>query len=605
MSPLLTPALLVAVAPAWAPASSALAAPVQDPEQDPVHEHDFLTLYVADAARFFGSPKDAALLEALRLVDDRVAELPAEVPGFPQLSPQAVSLFAHLLTGEKSLRIGASSDPNAAFPFYVELHLMEGDPGQAGRIASALADLGRGAGVPLGEPRDDGLLPIETGAPIEVVFGARGEDVVLSAGKPVGTPVVPSGAELPEGVQPRLALHFDLGALLDTILPIAAMAAPEEVRALERLVEALALEELVLDVASGADAERSYTTVRLPGRAAVSRDLGLMPARGLQARDLALVPADAVWASLGTLEAQGTLHFVLGLLEAPLAEKGVEDPIQLLAETTGVHLEEDVVDHLGSAFGVYTSDTTGGGGLLSLVAFLELADPEGMLDTIERLQDMANGLALQHAEGYVQVRSWERGGTDFAAVTFPGLPVPFEPTLAVSGGTLFVGVTPQATLAAVDHAAGGGRGLLDNPRFRDGLPGDPEGAYAVSFLDGPRLIPHGYGWTSLLCSAIVNGTRSRKDAARDAGVVMPSYHELAQGAKASVCVTRAVGDDFVTHHRGDRSALVNLTSTVGFVASSPLVALAPMAFLGARRREAAAREELIRVMERDGERRDF
>ena len=35
--------------------------------------------------------------------------------------------------------------------------------------------------------------------------------------------------------------------------------------------------------------------------------------------------------------------------------------------------------------GLYTSDATGGGGLLSLVAFMELSNPEGMLSTIERL----------------------------------------------------------------------------------------------------------------------------------------------------------------------------------------------------------------------------
>lgn len=261
---------------------------------------------------------------------------------------------------------------------------------------------------------------------------------------------------------------------------------------------------------------------------------------------------------------------------------------------TGVHPRKDLVDHLGDAYGVYTSDTTGGGGLLSLVVFCELRNSEGLRDTIGRVADMLNDLADQDAQGYVRLRDWNDAGTRLVSLTFPGVPVPFEPTLAVTEHHLFVGLTPQATLGALAQAGSGSAGLTANERFRQNLPEDAEGAMTVEFFDSPRLLRSGYGVTSLLCSAIANATRSPLDSDRDAGVILPSFRELAQGARASVGVTRIVDGDLVAHYRGDRSVLVNLTSMVGFVSSSPmLLALPALAAMGFARQQAASEALMI------------
>jgi len=191
---------------------TAVTATTQAAQQD----DEILTLYVADASTFFADPKDAALLEALRMVGDRVSELPAEIPDFPALPPEVLGLAAHLLTGEKSVRLRMSDDPQLAFPLYGQITLMEGDADRARNLAETIANLGRMAGMPLGEAREDGLLPLELPVPLNVTFGAKGGDVVLSAGKTIDAPIDLSNTGLPEGVAPSLVMNFDMGKMLES-----------------------------------------------------------------------------------------------------------------------------------------------------------------------------------------------------------------------------------------------------------------------------------------------------------------------------------------------------------------------------------------------------
>ena len=119
----------------------------------------------------------------------------------------------------------------------------------------------------------------------------------------------------------------------------------------------------------------------------------------------------------------------------------------------------------------------------------------------------------------------------------------------------------------------------------------------ITFLDTPRMLKDGYGMMNLACSALTNGTRSRVDSARSAGVIMPPYHELMRGAKASVSVSRVDGRDYVTEGRGDRSMLVNMTGMVGLVMGNPLL----MAIPGAVLFESASSESSMAFDESDWE----
>jgi hypothetical protein len=90
----------------------------------------------------------------------------------------------------------------------------------------------------------------------------------------------------------------------------------------------------------------------------------------------------------------------------------------------------------------------------------------------------------------------------------------------------------------------------------------------VEFLDTPRFLADGYGLVSLGMAALANATRSPTDLQRDAGLVMPSYSELAAEAKAYVHIARLVGDDLIVTGQSDRSALVNACGSVGMIGSS-------------------------------------
>lgn len=543
----------------------------------PVADEELLNFWIADLETFFADPKDQRLLQALKLIDDRVLELPDEIPGFEiPVPPEVIQLALHLCSGEKSLRILSSDDPNLMFPVYGQLELMEGSPERAQEIARMLLGLAQGAGAPVGEPLENGMVPVE-GAPVPIVFGARGSEVILSAGKVIERPINLSNTGLPTGVAPSMLLDMNIGAVLRMVQPMAAQSS--EGAMLFDILEKAGLTDLELNVASGSDRARSYSVTTVPRFAGHMRSAGMLPARALGPRDLQLVPKDAVLASVGTMNFGGTFDFVLSIAEPFLADMGIDDPVQMVADMTGFHIKADLIDHLGSTYGIYTSDTTGGGGLLSAVMFIELANSDGLLDTTERMQDILNGLADAEADGYVELRSWDQGGTTYLTLTFPGLPVPLEPTVAFTNHHMIAALTPSNCVAAVGQAKGEGPSLLDHPGFRENLPGPIEGAYGVSFFDTPRMIKDGYGLTNLLCSALVNGTRSRTDETRDVGIIMPSYHELMRGAKAQVGITRIEGNDFVSRNQGDRSVLVNMTSTVGFIAGSPLLLAIPAALM--------------------------
>ena len=543
----------------------------------PAQDKDLFTLYVADTDTFFANEKDAGLLSAFKMIKARMAELPGEIPDFPQLPPDMVSLVTGLLTGEKSLRIGTSNDPDMPFPVYGQLDVIEGDEAAAQHLATTLYNLGLMAGVPFGQKGEDGLVPLVGTDPVDVHFGAKGSSVILSAGKSIDHGVDLSTTGLPAGVAPNFLMQLDMGGLMDLAekwLTISGQA--EE---FENPLAQMGMDRLAISVANGSDSERSYTVTRMSGYGEWVAATGMLPRRNLTLADVNLIPQSAMFGMVSTTNFQGTLDYLLDMLEPELAAEGIGDPVGMVAALTGFHLEEDLIDHLGDAVGLYTSDATGGGGLLSLVAFIELSNPEGMLSTIERLEDIVNGVVASEAQGYVRTRHWQRGGNEYLSLTFPGLPIPAEPTLSVSGNHLFIGMSPGATVGAVESAQQAG-GLNDNPRFAENLPHAIAHSQSISFTDSPRMLRHGYGITSLFCSALVNGTRSRFNDSRDAGMIMPTFPELARGAKASVTSTYVDGDDYVTEHWADSSMLVNMTSMVGWLTSSPAALLIPLALVG-------------------------
>jgi hypothetical protein len=390
--------------------------------------------------------------------------------------------------------------------------------------------------------------------------------------------MVVSDPLLPAGAVPRFALHMDYAPLVRLALAQVTRYEPPMADFVGGLVERLGLDELQLHVASACDDERSYTVTRLPGYAETMRANGFVASGSLEVSELALVPRDATWASLGKVNFAGVFEFFVDLATDAMAQQGMEgDPVEMLFGMSGFHLRDDLVSLLGETCGMYASDTTGGGSLMSTVMFVALRDAERALETRERLEEMLNGVAALKMQGYMQVRASTVDGIEYATMTFPGLPVPVEPTIAITDKWLFVGASKGATIEAVRHARATDRkSLLDHPGLQAQLPGGIAGIQSITFQDGERLVRAGYGALQMFAASLANGVRSRRDGLRDAGEVLPAYNELVRGALSTVSVGRLMGADWVVESRGDASVAVQLATLCGWAASNDLLLAMPM-----------------------------
>jgi hypothetical protein len=541
---------------------------------------DLVAVRLEDPRTLLRHRKDQGLARVAALLDERLAELPGEVPGAPPIDPAWIALATELCTGALTLRMGLlpDADPFGPVPpFYGRLELHRASADEAAGLADRVLAVLRALGAPEPQSAPSGLRSIP-GTPIPTSFGAAGNDVVLDLGAPAAAPVVAGDPLLPQGAVPRFALHMDCAPLMRFALDQMERQQPEVADFMGSLCERLGLDDLQLHVASASDDERSYTVTRIPGHAETLRANGFLAGGALELSELALVPRDATWASIGKVNFAGLFELFVDLATDALAQQGMEgDPVEIAYGMTGFHLRDDLVALCGETYGMYASDTTGGGGLMSTVLFVALRDGERALETRERLEELLNGAAALQLQGYVQVRASTVDGVEYATLTFPGLPVPLEPTIAITDSWLFVGASKGAALEAVRQARATDRpNLLDHPGFQAQLPGGVAGLQSVAFQDGERLVRAGYGTVQMAASALANAVRSRRDGLRDAGEVLPSYTELARGALSTVSVGRLMGADLVVETRGDASVAVQLATLFGWVASNDVLFVLPM-----------------------------
>jgi prepilin-type processing-associated H-X9-DG protein len=287
----------------------------------------------------------------------------------------------------------------------------------------------------------------------------------------------------------------------------------------------------------------------------------------LTAADLRRVPADATYARISKYNFGGIGQTLQSLAEQ--AGHGEEQDIMAMVEMhTGINPQRDVLDHLGQTAGIYMSDSTGGGGWLSMAAFIEVKNSEGLQQTMNKLASMANQLGTQHAKGYVRVSERTVNDVPMTVLSFPGLPVPLELSWSIADGYLYGALTPGSLLSAIQQGKASSKGLSDNPRFAEMGGTKVDNAIQVTFVDTPRMIRDGYGLVNLAMSAVSNAVRSPSDAQRGVGVIMPSLNDLTNGAKAAVSVVAIEGDDMTVRMQLDRSVLVNLSGGFGLLGGS-------------------------------------
>ncbi|MCB9915177.1 MAG: type II secretion system protein GspG [Planctomycetes bacterium] len=549
----------------WLAIALAVAAPQESAA--PAPPDVLFSLRCEGLPAFFVDEKDAAFLNALQLVDDRLRDLPGEVPDF-DVPPPALDMALRLLQGPMTLAVGLNPEPLPAMPVPVvaELRSTRGAAGTARGFLEELADLMNQAGAGVEPPANGGawVLP----APVPAWMNAEGGDFVARLGLEQGfDPALPNGL-LPAGARTALRGRLDYGRMLDFMLEMAEQqGGSAEMEAVFGMLSESGFDALAYEFAIGSDAERQYMVVRMPGFAETMRAQNVVPEAGLGESILRAIPADATWAMAAAFDLEGLLDMYQRMFQG----LGV-DVVAELDKALGMSVREDLLAPIGQRMAVYASDTTGGGGTLSSVLVLELKDAERFHATWSRLEDLVASLH-EETKGYVRLAHHEAGGLQRWTLTFPGLPIPLEITLADRDGYLVAGLTPQAVEAALAQLAAPERSLLDNPGFRAQRGAAGKQLTSLQWIDTPRLFRDGYGTVSLVGSMLANAVRSPRDASREPGLVVPTYATLARDAKPILALGYVDGDDFVSECRADRSHLVNLAGVAGFVQNSPLLPL--------------------------------
>ncbi len=293
------------------------------------------------------------------------------------------------------------------------------------------------------------------------------------------------------------------------------------------------------------------------------------------------VPADARMVSATNQNIQIILQGVIDninlQMEAnPNNEMTVEDMLQNVKMSFGFNPMDDLIAHLGSDWVSYTADSTGGGGLSSLVFLNKGADTTALEETFVTMENVVNGLAYDKAMGYVRCREWRGenwrvpGLKAGYTLTFPGIPVPIELSLGMTDDCLIVGFTPQAVQAAVLQCAGKMRGsILNNPRFKASAKGNLDNVSKLAFIDYQASIARGYPMAQLIGTAFENFVRSPSDPSRDPGMVVPSFADLTHNVHGFMQTTRLNDNDFVQITKSDASWFVNIAGLSGALGITP------------------------------------
>lgn len=522
-------------------------------------------------------PRDAGLRRAVEMIPARISELREEIPDMP---PEAVTLLdmaPKMLSRPAKLAVAyIPGEPTGGFFSYgILLSIEAASEAEAIRNHERIKGLLKSGDAPTeASKRIEGFTEVLVPPPGKLAFGVRKSGDAWRNEVAYGTMPTNMDSLLasPEGLIPNSTTFMrgtmDFAALTPAermILTVGGGNAEpvRDVAVQMRKRGLLGNDAMKLGFEMGMTESAMISTMTFRGAGKYKKALYL-PTEPLKPEEVRVLPADTVYGSIS----RGDLSQVRDAIDEALKAGGEEATgfLDMFKEMTGVDLRADLIDTLGGAYGYYMSDSTGGGGLGSLIYFMQIREKDRFLAAhaklVARGNEMLEQAMAEAPANYVKITGWKDGAIQLNTLRFNGLPVPMEFTYAVAGNWLVVGLTPQATLAAARQAEGrGDAGLGSIPAVAEALrAGD---AVSVGYGNASRLVRDGYTLLSMAGSAIANGVRSPTDPARDPGLVVPLPAELAASARPSVSVSRWNGEDFVMSSSGDRSVVVTLGTLSG------------------------------------------
>ncbi len=526
--------------------------------------------------KLFADPKDKAFGDALALVPDRIRELPREARGQmpPEIAPTLIMALTNLARpGRIAICYNGDNPAGGGFGYGVVASVLAADQADTDNIHAQIMTLlahNPGGPRPMPSKRFPGMSDIQTpvallsfgprkaadGWRYEIIFGTVDDPDAVSKSLP----------KAPDGLDPVLSLQFDTAGLNPAMDLMKAFAAqnPQAGEGLNKLqAHGIGGDKTVkVDFVAGRTKSEIQSITTMHGAKALADTWGLST-RPLTKADFAAIPADASDVILHHGKDGAVLD--VNAIVAENAEVG--HFLEQFQQATGVNLQADIVEALGTTSAVYLSESTGGGGIGSAVGMISVRDRTKLWSAIGKLSAMANMQAdrIPIGPGYVRLVATKDGDNDLMSLRFPGLPVPLEITFALTRDWLIFAPTPQAALAASRQASGkGDNGLTGNKVFAAAYPSD-KNATSVTFSDTARNLSCGYTFLTLIGSAIANGVRSPTDPKREPGLVVPLYNDLKRDIHPSIGFTFWRGDDLVTESHADHSLLVAAAGAGGAI----------------------------------------
>lgn len=512
-------------------------------------DHIALDIQWAGLDALASTPKDAYLRAAIKALGPRLAAIPAETNGDPE-DGIFLSALWEAVRGSARIRLAFNDDDPATprFRLFAEIRTVE--PERAADLARALS---------LGAEQDGHILENDSGLRTftsdngdAVAFGIRAGALILTT----------NGAESPREFAGRvehapadapllLRAHVNGAALSSMIEHGAASADPVELAQARALLSALGLAG---DNAISADIAMWRGGRGLEG-AAVCRNArahwGRLAAAGqtLTPAFLARIPADATWCAVSVTD-------LAALLDTLLTIATPEDRSQFTEQTReflGFDLRDDFLAHVGPRIGLYQSERTGGGGLMSTIALAELKDPAAFAASHDALVGKINGLAASLGNGYIRIDQYALDTQPVFTLSAPGIPLPLAVTWGIRDRLAVKALSPTAFLAALAIAAEAGPGIAANRHITDRV-GDPATLIALSYTDTSRKARSAVGaMTTVLLMA---GNAARLNPASPALPALPSSDALLAGIHPAVNWSRWAGDDMLIRWTCDDSLTV-------------------------------------------------
>ncbi len=512
--------------------------------------------------------KDAAAHDAFKLLGQRLLELEHELELEPEAG-QAIGLAWDMFSGAMALQVSLTDEQPG-----IALGLTSRPSGDA-TAASVLERLTRFAqmgGVPM-EPDDSGAMMFDSPAgpgSLSLVEDAGGPAASLRVGALEPASLSMDSPLMPEGASTMMQLRMDLEGLSMFLLPMIERDAPEVAQMLTEtgwLGEGAPL----IEYAMGATEDATLMRARLHDVARLLTQAGAGPDVVFARDDLRAIPSDAV-----RLYAKPASFKTLSDMIDTIEQETGEDILGKTNRELGIDLRGDVLDNMGPRQVLYMSDSTGGGGLLSSIALLDVRDPARLARAHARFVARFNEEMEDQARGYLRIHASKRHGSEVFTLMTPGLPVPLELSWAIAEGRLVVALSPVSLDAALAQLKSGKDSILESASFQTAvLSRMPEqGASSVTFADTPRLARRGYGIVNLLLSGLANGLRSPESPDRVASPLMPPFGDFNENVRPFGMIAYWEGDDYMVDAEADRSILVNMAAGAASVADMQGVAIA-------------------------------